>query len=383
MKNLLYIIPLLLNQASALDHMSSVSFSENDNQLTITINYTEQEHTNAYNNYEVTYDDRAPDVIKGTQKFGTTSTLEQTQANIKKYDYCNMTFHGRLYANPTIAEYQMEDFCIIEITPYRGIEDTTGVLSLSAYIPIYSAQSYDYGGLSFGKVYQTHQDLSSLLNLDNWTTMSAVRDYYSTANSLAGADRQSLYDDDPWITQDVVNNGTYMITINDVEIQRNETTYIYCWFYYTGIYNLNSYGDRTEPNESSKYFHVKTATFYATKIYTPPIEIVDIPGLMFTILGMPFTFISQAFDLTLFQGTPYAVNISKVFLGLIAVAMLFWVLKLVLGRADLGGWLEDQKYNAQQARHDNRSFKRAVKRREKQKARTTKLNEKHNEKINK
>ena len=54
------------------------------------------------------------------------------------------------------------------------------------------------------------------------------------------------------------------------------------------------------------------------------IEVVDIPGLMFTVLTMPFSFISTAFNLTLFPGTPYQINISELFLGIIGLLMFVW-----------------------------------------------------------
>ena len=82
--------------------------------------------------------------------------------------------------------------------------------------------------------------------------------------------------------------------------------------------------------------------------YATQVEVVDIPGLMFTVLTMPFAFISQAFDLTLFPGTAYQINISNLFLGLIGVAILLWVLKIILGKADLGGLLNDANAKRQE-----------------------------------
>lgn len=60
-------------------------------------------------------------------------------------------------------------------------------------------------------------------------------------------------------------------------------------------------------------------------------EIVDIPGLMFQVLTMPFTFISAAFNLTLFPGTPYQINISNLFMAIIAVMAFIFIIKLLIG----------------------------------------------------
>lgn len=59
-------------------------------------------------------------------------------------------------------------------------------------------------------------------------------------------------------------------------------------------------------------------------------EVVDIPGLMWQILSMPFAFVSQAFNLTLFPGTPYQVNISNLFLSIIGIFVFVWLVGLFL-----------------------------------------------------
>lgn len=59
-------------------------------------------------------------------------------------------------------------------------------------------------------------------------------------------------------------------------------------------------------------------------------EIVDIPGLMFTILGMPFAWLSQAFNLTIFPGTPYALNLSHIFIVIVASLILIVIIKKLL-----------------------------------------------------
>ena len=61
-------------------------------------------------------------------------------------------------------------------------------------------------------------------------------------------------------------------------------------------------------------------------------EVIDLPSLMFSILTMPFSFISQAFNLTLFPGTPYSINISNLFLAVIGVMIFVFVIKLFLSK---------------------------------------------------
>ena len=54
---------------------------------------------------------------------------------------------------------------------------------------------------------------------------------------------------------------------------------------------------------------------------------------MFQILGMPFAWLSIAFDFTLFPNTPYAINISHILLGLIVSLIAIIIFKqLMKGR---------------------------------------------------
>lgn len=60
------------------------------------------------------------------------------------------------------------------------------------------------------------------------------------------------------------------------------------------------------------------------------IEVIDLPSIMFQVLGMPFTFITTAFSLTLFPGTPYAIDIGNIFLGFLGIIWILLVVKLVI-----------------------------------------------------
>lgn len=59
-------------------------------------------------------------------------------------------------------------------------------------------------------------------------------------------------------------------------------------------------------------------------------EVIDVPGLMFTVISMPFTFFSKAFNLTLFPNTPYTINIGNILLSIIAMLSFIIILKLIL-----------------------------------------------------
>lgn len=57
------------------------------------------------------------------------------------------------------------------------------------------------------------------------------------------------------------------------------------------------------------------------------IEVVDIWGLILNILTIPFTFVSQAFNLTIFPGTAYSINVSNILLLIIAVMAFIFIIR--------------------------------------------------------
>lgn len=56
-------------------------------------------------------------------------------------------------------------------------------------------------------------------------------------------------------------------------------------------------------------------------------EIIDVPGLFWTILGMPFAFISQAFNLTIFPGTPYSLNVANLLFTVIGAMLIIFIIR--------------------------------------------------------
>lgn len=100
------------------------------------------------------------------------------------------------------------------------------------------------------------------------------------------------------------------------------------------IYNEDNEIIQTQlPNMFAKIGTVYSST---TTVYTWTTnveykqEVIDIPGLIFTILGMPFAWISTAFDLTLFPGTAYAIDIADLFLSLIGILILIIIIRKML-----------------------------------------------------
>lgn len=82
-----------------------------------------------------------------------------------------------------------------------------------------------------------------------------------------------------------------------------------------GLVNINPNGNGIYQNV---YYIVPT---------NPNVEVIDLPGLMFEVLGMPFAWISTAFNFTIFPGTQYAVNISHILMAVVIGLIGIYIVK--------------------------------------------------------
>lgn len=138
----------------------------------------------------------------------------------------------------------------------------------------------------------------------------------------------------------------YQNTINMINDQANngksleentQRDYSYAWL--TKIVLNKSFEGIADQQTKNIYSNIldsykEEITFYMDITNATPIvenyEVIDLPGFMFTILGLPFAWISTAFNLTLFPGTPYSLNIAHLFMAIIGALILVFVLKKIL-----------------------------------------------------
>lgn len=88
-------------------------------------------------------------------------------------------------------------------------------------------------------------------------------------------------------------------------------------------------GFSLEQGIQNQEFNIKNVNLVITKI-SKPTEVVDLNSLLFTILTLPFTFYSQAFNLTLFSGTAYAINIGDIIMFIISILLLVAIIKMIM-----------------------------------------------------
>lgn len=275
----------------------------------------------------------------------------KTTNNTPRNDHLDI--HTNNYSSNTYYEgnITLDNFYIAQITPYYDIDDTDIDLTLRIRFNFNdtTGQTIRYSAIitddSTCIDYINRNDFNangSLIGDQYWTSLQENLRFFTWIYN----DEQSNYNS---------NTNPYLeIPIENQAINKDTTTYVvvYAYTYFSAI-NIGY-------NESrqNKFMSVENLNLTATILnYGRAIEIVNIPGLMFDVLTLPFAFISQAFNLTLFPGTPYQVNISNIFLALIGISLLLWVLKIILGKAELGGMIND----VQSARNDSKVIKAQTK----------------------
>lgn len=168
---------------------------------------------------------------------------------------------------------------------------------------------------------RTNPTINSFFNLTNYTT---IEDYETLRNAIDTVYNQQIQYT-PGTTMQEMATWQYTwledSTLTTNWSMLNKYVIVYDDEILMPIAPIETY--RTMPY--IQYWHI---TFDADTSNAG--EIVDIPGLMFTILGMPFAWLSQAFNLTIFPGTPYAINIARLMIVIISSLMLLIIIKKLI-----------------------------------------------------
>lgn len=221
------------------------------------------------------------------------------------------------YTNNDTIIYETSAIIITEITTYSGITNNTIDYEISL---LNNSNLISYPLIDIDLIqYKTNNDLSQYINQTNYAILNnQLKIFTDITNNFSYTQTKNIINDELDETYNItttiqLNNiwKTYMITY----VKWNNTTY--------QELNIN--------NPSSDLLTMDNAEIYGS-IYTgDSYEVIDIPNLMFTILTLPFSFISQAFNLTLFPNTPYSINIGNLFLSVIAIILLMWLLQKIIG----------------------------------------------------
>lgn len=160
-----------------------------------------------------------------------------------------------------------------------------------------------------------------------------IRDYrsYLEQNNFISVNRQII---EYTSRGDTGTNYTYTFNTtinNNVNIYKDKNAY-----YIALIQPIVQNPNVAVPNlvNGGIVFSNFTTTINVQTQYAPTTEVtqqvVDLPSMLWEILTMPFAFMSTAFNITLFEGTQYAINISNLFLTIFAILVFIFIMGLII-----------------------------------------------------
>lgn len=165
--------------------------------------------------------------------------------------------------------------------------------------------------------YQTPtQAIIDFLNYANYNNYTEIENIYYTINS------NTTYID---------NLGEYNANGYTYYYKDNQTNVDQTYYMVETLYNF----DPTKITDTGGFMlAVKPYnTIIQNVSYLPGEqtgEIVDIPGMMFEILGMPFAWLSTAFNFTIYPGTPYEINISALLMAIVLSLIVLYIIKKII-----------------------------------------------------
>lgn len=216
---------------------------------------------------------------------------------------------------------------ITELTAYQGLAQTKISIDYTINVPYtYGQQRNVYKIRTYAS---SNPNFANFIKVANWniydyprTTFNRIRNdfYYSLEKKRETTVECTTINGH---TQDFINWKCY------VNIEPGVTNYLISYVEMLTT-EVTSYGTSSQ-DPSVWVWNPGTKTITGIVLGNINYEVVNIPDIMFNVLTMPFAFISQAFNLTLFPGTPYAVNIGNLLLIIIGVAIMITLLKIIAG----------------------------------------------------
>lgn len=287
------------------------------------------------------------------RKWNRVYNANRDYAQLKSACYTQDYLNPQTIQNANVAISKC--FFIYEITPYLTLDNTFTDIKINWELELPNPEyelDINIFRLTISNIYQTNDSrLSNYLNVQNFTNenyaetaYTAIRNFDTSSTNVyvgqaidpAGTSEDPQFDLEPY----------QYISLDDIEVTARKQTYIYGWA------KLEAQLTTTQPVDNyQEILMAKELSLMGDIVANPPtFEVINIWGLMLNVLTMPFSFISQAFNVTIFEGSPYAFNISNILLSLIAIILLLWIIKLILGKADIGTWVSTQQDNYKQSK---------------------------------
>ena len=263
-----------------------------------------------------------------------TSTYRQIGSSYKYYYQNYETIENNLdnyYGNCK------QNLLVMQITPYNYNINTETSLVLTLDVDGWVDNQGNEISLEqqhlLSNIYTSTQDWANYLNrtFTSFTAQGIINDITDVNNNFLYTKVSNI---------EAIDNLYSTLTF-DIPLTPNETNYVVlqlipvvkCQYYDYADDQWQDFGTLVSTIPLEQYsFNVSSIVITGTNIIPQggTYEVIDIPGLMWEILTMPFAFVSQAFNLTLFPGTPYQLNISNLFLSIIAVLVFVWLIAFII-----------------------------------------------------
>ncbi|NLD79424.1 MAG: hypothetical protein GX641_03770 [Mollicutes bacterium] len=223
------------------------------------------------------------------------------------------------YYDYNAIRYETSALIITEITTYSGLTNNT----IDYKISLLNNNHLNTYPLIYTDIiqYKTNNDLSEYINQTNYAILNnQLAIFTNITNNYSYTQTQNI--------DDIEIDESFKMTTN---IQLNNIWKTYMITYVKWIDTTLEELTITGYPIDNDLITMDTGEIFGSIYVGSGYEYVDIPNLMFTILTLPFSFITQAFNITLFPNTPYSINIGNLFLSIVAIILLMWLLQKIIG----------------------------------------------------
>lgn len=251
----------------------------------------------------------------GVQAANGVSLLAQADFYVEEYD---TTYYAAVELDKNfVCNYNLPTLDIYDRTCLVGF-----TFSYSFVNEVFYVNGFEWFPQSFRNVYDEFVLEVYIRNSDD------TNRYYPFSNGLVMSNGQSYQTDfgDYW--ESYIHFAVYVGTGDDyqsaLDSQRNSRE--------VSIAYSSGFGDGYGSGYSQGFSQGHSGGY--TQGFNDGADSggVDLWGLIGGVLSMPFTFIQQAFDVTLFAGTAHAFPVGTVIYSFFAIALLVAIIKLILGR---------------------------------------------------
>ena len=90
-----------------------------------------------------------------------------------------------------------------------------------------------------------------------------------------------------------------------------------------------NYGDPQQPPSAGYYWEINSISVSNTTPIQWDYQVLDLPSVIFTIFTLPFTFMTKAFDVTIFPGTPFQVNFSNLVMLILGGITFIYIIRFL------------------------------------------------------